>query len=100
MPIYEYRCLSCEADFEALVRGADAPVCPRCGGSTLERLLTPFAVNSAARSQRALASARQASRRSTERTDRLRHEAEEVRDHLQHDYGVDTTRGAAAKGQK
>ena len=100
MPIHEYRCLSCETDFEALVRGVDTPACPRCGGSRLERLLTSFAVNSAARSQRALTTARQAYRRSRDRADRLRHEAEEIRDHLQQDYGVDTARGAADKGQK
>jgi putative FmdB family regulatory protein len=44
MPIYEYRCLSCEERFEELVRRPDdtAP-CPQCGGAEVERLLSVFA---------------------------------------------------------
>ncbi|MFM1801031.1 MAG: hypothetical protein RJA81_383 [Planctomycetota bacterium] len=35
MPLYEYRCDHCEAEFEALVRNSeDLPKCPQCG--TLE----------------------------------------------------------------
>ena len=89
MPIFEYRCRSCGEEFEALVRGADVPSCPGCGSGSLERLLTTFAVSSAGRSQRVLASAREAYRRSSDRKDRLQHEAQEVREHLQEDYGVD-----------
>ena len=92
MPIFEYRCAECEAEFECLVRGADVPACPACGSTTLERLLTTFAVSSAERSQRVLSSARQAYRRSKDRADRLRHQAEDVRDHLQEDYGVDAAK--------
>jgi putative FmdB family regulatory protein len=91
MPLFEYRCQACDMEFEALVRAADEPSCPACGASNLERLLTTFAVNSAERSKRALTTAREAYRRSRDRSDRLRHEAEEIRDHLQQDYGVDTT---------
>jgi putative FmdB family regulatory protein len=40
MPLYEYRCLDCEAEFEALVRGAAGASCPRCGGTSLEKLLS------------------------------------------------------------
>ena len=96
MPIFEYRCSSCGEEFELLVRGADAAACPGCGGADLERLLTSFAVSSAERSQRVLASAREAYRRSSGRKDRLHHEAEEVRQHLQEDYGVE----AAGAGPK
>ena len=44
MPIYEYRCLSCDERFEELVRRPDdtAP-CPQCGGAEVERLLSVFA---------------------------------------------------------
>ena len=43
MPIYEYRCLSCDATFEALVRGGDAVTCPHCGSSSLGKLISvPF----------------------------------------------------------
>lgn len=37
MPLYEYHCAGCGADFEALVRGAEQPVCPDCGGARLEK---------------------------------------------------------------
>ena len=97
MTIFEYRGQACGEEFESVVRGADVPSCPRCGSEILERLLTSFAVSSAERAQRTLASARQAYRRSSERKDRLHHEAEEVRNHLQEDYGVEARRGNAKK---
>ena len=37
MPIYEYRCTSCDHQFEALIRGAEKPSCPECSGEDLER---------------------------------------------------------------
>ena len=41
MPIYEYRCLDCNHDFELLVRGAGAvPACPSCKSEKLERRLS------------------------------------------------------------
>jgi len=43
MPIYEYRCLACRKVSEFLVLSQTspfAPVCPRCGGTDLERLLS------------------------------------------------------------
>ena len=44
MPIYEYRCLSCDERFEELVRRPDdAAPCPQCGGAEVERLLSVFA---------------------------------------------------------
>lgn len=46
MPLYEYRCETCRHEFEALVRNPITPQCPRCGGATLERLLSLFAVSS------------------------------------------------------
>lgn len=97
MPIFEYRCHTCGEEFESLVRGADVPSCPACGGETLERLLTSFAVSSAERAQRTLASAREAYRRSSGRKDRLHHEAAEVRNHLQDDYGVEAKPGRSKK---
>ncbi|HDP26210.1 MAG TPA: zinc ribbon domain-containing protein [Deltaproteobacteria bacterium] len=34
MPIYEYRCLKCNQEFEAMQKFSDSPlkVCPSCGG--------------------------------------------------------------------
>ena len=38
MPIYDFRCSGCGAEFEALVRGSETPACPTCAGTALERL--------------------------------------------------------------
>lgn len=40
MPVYEYRCLDCEVQFEALVRGGEAVRCPRCASASLDKLLS------------------------------------------------------------
>jgi putative FmdB family regulatory protein len=41
MPIYEYRCMKCDEEFEALVFGGDDKVaCPHCKGNKLERLMS------------------------------------------------------------
>jgi putative FmdB family regulatory protein len=46
MPVYEYRCLDCKEEFEALVRGEHGASCPRCGSSSLEKLLSaPIALS-------------------------------------------------------
>ena len=45
MPIYEYRCSGCQRKFSALVgviADAKPPVCPRCGGTDLQRLMSRF----------------------------------------------------------
>ncbi len=47
MPIYEYRCTGCGAEFEELVSlaAAEQPqFCPVCGLPSAERLLSTFAV--------------------------------------------------------
>ena len=44
MPIYEYRCESCENSFEALVtRSEPQAQCPQCGGHQLAREMSVFA---------------------------------------------------------
>ena len=41
MPIYEYRCLKCNDQFETLVLGSnDKITCPKCNGKKLERLMS------------------------------------------------------------
>ena len=42
MPLYDFRCRACGAEFEALVRAPDLPVCPDCAATDLERLLSGF----------------------------------------------------------
>jgi putative FmdB family regulatory protein len=58
MPIYEYRCLACGHQFEALVRAHDTPVCESCQSTELERLLSMFAVSSESTRQSSLSLAR------------------------------------------
>ena len=89
MPVYEYRCRACETEFELLVRGSVVPACPSCGGTDLERLLSMFAVSSAERSKATLAAAQKRYRQSKNLQDKARHQAEEMREHVQEDYGID-----------
>ena len=46
MPLYEYRCPSCDRQFELLIRGGAVPACPTCGSTTVEKILSMFAVSS------------------------------------------------------
>jgi len=48
MPIFEYRCRECGAQFEKIVRSErDAVSCERCRSRKLDRLLSVFAVSGA-----------------------------------------------------
>ena len=38
MPIYEYSCRACNAEFEALVRSSTTPTCPECRSEDLQRV--------------------------------------------------------------
>jgi putative FmdB family regulatory protein len=58
MPIYEYRCKQCDHEFEVLVRAGQTPLCARCGGDALDRILSLPAVNSDETRARALGAAR------------------------------------------
>ncbi len=41
MPIYDYRCLDCNAVFDKLVmRSSTVVACPKCGSSDLEKLIS------------------------------------------------------------
>ena len=46
MPLYEFKCVACGDEFEALVRNAEVPECPSCHGTELQRLLSAFGVSS------------------------------------------------------
>jgi len=48
MPIYEFRCNDCNQVSSVFVRTVNDPVrptCPSCGGSSLERCISRFAVH-------------------------------------------------------
>ena len=40
MPIFDFICTNCQHQFEALVRGSTAPVCPNCASVLLEKQLS------------------------------------------------------------
>jgi putative FmdB family regulatory protein len=43
MPLYDFRCRSCQARFEARARVGELAPCPRCGATHTERVPSPFA---------------------------------------------------------
>ena len=41
MPIYEYKCMECNSEFECLVIGSkDEVTCPDCQGDKVERMMS------------------------------------------------------------
>lgn len=52
MPLFEYRCLDCDSTFELLIRGGAVPACPSCHSTSLEKILSLFAVSSDGTQQR------------------------------------------------
>lgn len=40
MPIHDYRCNTCQAEFELLVRSSTVPACPQCASTALDRLVS------------------------------------------------------------
>lgn len=40
MPLFEFLCRGCAARSELLLRADDAPVCPACGSTQLDRQLS------------------------------------------------------------
>jgi putative FmdB family regulatory protein len=53
MPLYEYRCGACGAEFEFLVRSNTTVACPDCGSVSLERLISAPFVSSGQTSRQA-----------------------------------------------
>jgi putative FmdB family regulatory protein len=43
MPRYDFRCLECGVEFEALVGFSERPDCVSCGAADLQRLFSPIA---------------------------------------------------------
>jgi len=60
MPIHEYVCHACQAQFEELVRGEEAIECPVCRSAKVERRFSTFATANPAKTASTPASAPQA----------------------------------------
>ncbi len=43
MPLYDYHCPACGADFELLVRSDTVVACPSCGAAQVERQISRIA---------------------------------------------------------
>lgn len=69
MPIYEYSCRKCGADFELLVRNKKTPACSACGSDDLSRRFSLPAVQSESTRANAMKAARK--RDNTTATDRV-----------------------------
>jgi putative FmdB family regulatory protein len=61
MPLYEFKCVACDAQFELLIRDEAEPSCPACHGNRVTRLLSTFAVSSPATRQANVRRERQSS---------------------------------------
>jgi putative FmdB family regulatory protein len=79
VPLFDYKCGQCGEEFEALVRGGDAPSCPRCGDQNVEKQISLFAVSS---DQTRKASLKIAKRKAQQTArDKAIADAEEIRNH-------------------
>lgn len=43
MPLFDYHCTQCNADFELLVRASTVPACPHCASTALEKCVSRIA---------------------------------------------------------
>lgn len=43
MPLYSFHCPQCDKDSELLMRASDTAVCPHCGGTQMEQLISRVA---------------------------------------------------------
>jgi putative FmdB family regulatory protein len=43
MPRYDFRCVACGTEFEALVGFSEQPACPECSAAEVQRLFSPIA---------------------------------------------------------
>lgn len=43
MPLFDYHCKACSADFELLVRASTVPTCPHCHSTELDKVVSRIA---------------------------------------------------------
>lgn len=43
MPIHDFHCRGCDAQFELLIRAGTPAICPKCGCEALDKLLSAAA---------------------------------------------------------
>jgi putative FmdB family regulatory protein len=84
MPLYDFHCTTCDHEFEALVRPQDpAPTtCPACRGTSIEKLLSGFALHTEERHRAAVKDSRQRQIRANK--DKLVAEEEYRKEHEGH----------------
>ena len=63
MPIFEYSCKQCQAEFELLVRAGTELACPKCGSAELDRKLSVPAIKSESTHRNAMAAAKSRDRK-------------------------------------
>ncbi len=56
MPLYEYVCRNCGAEFELLIRGGEQPACPTCQNADVQKQFSVTAPPTAARQPLPIAS--------------------------------------------
>ena len=77
MPIFEYACKTCGKEFETLVRpNGNAPSCPACQGTELEKLLSIPAVKSESTHALALGAAKKRDQKAATHNARVQREYE------------------------
>ena len=86
MPIYDYKCKSCGEQFELILLKATVPACPACQSQELEQMLSGFAVSSKEISRANVRAARRAHAASSDYRDQKVAEAEEIREHSNHEH--------------
>jgi putative FmdB family regulatory protein len=79
VPIYDFKCLDCGEQFEALVLKGGTPGCPACHSARLEQLISMFSVDSASIRQANISLARKQNAKG--QRDKAIADAEAIRNH-------------------
>ena len=80
MPIFDYVCDDCGHAFELLIRGSEAPACPRCESRAVTKQLSLPKVSSSKTHAKAMRAAKKRDQRMNAAQTRARIEYEEAHD--------------------